>query len=49
MVSFVLNGKPVAADADSQTPLLWIIRDHIGLTVHGRTRAGGSECVNSEW
>jgi isoquinoline 1-oxidoreductase alpha subunit len=32
MVSFVLNGKPVAADANSQTPLLWIIRDHIGLT-----------------
>lgn len=32
MVSFVLNGKPVAADADPQTPLLWIVRDHIGLT-----------------
>ena len=32
MVSFVLNGKPVAADAEPQTPLLWIIRDHIGLT-----------------
>ena len=32
MVSFVLNGKPVATDADPQTPLLWIVRDHIGLT-----------------
>jgi isoquinoline 1-oxidoreductase alpha subunit len=32
MVSFVLNGKAVAADAEPQTPLLWIIRDHIGLT-----------------
>jgi len=32
MVSFVLNGKPVAADADPQTPLLWVIRDHLGLT-----------------
>ena len=32
MVSFVLNGKPVTADADRQTPLLWIIRDQIGLT-----------------
>src|SRR4030088_1543756 len=32
MVSFVLNGKPVTADADPQTPLLWVIRDHIGLT-----------------
>ena len=32
MASFILNGKAVAADADAQTPLLWIIRDHIGLT-----------------
>jgi len=32
MASFILNGKPVAADADPRTPLLWIIRDHIGLT-----------------
>src|SRR5246500_1539069 len=32
MVSFVLNGKPVAADAAPQTPLLWVIREHIGLT-----------------
>ena len=32
MASFILNGKAVAADADPQTPLLWIIRDHIGLT-----------------
>src|SRR5712672_2622392 len=32
MVSFVLNGKPVAAAADPQTPLLWAIRDLAGLT-----------------
>jgi isoquinoline 1-oxidoreductase alpha subunit len=32
MVSFVLNGKPATANADPQTPLLWVIRDHIGLT-----------------
>ena len=32
MASFILNGKAVAADADPQTPHLWIIRDHIGLT-----------------
>jgi len=32
MASFILNGKPVAADADPQTPLLWIVRDHVGLT-----------------
>jgi len=32
MVSFTLNDKPVSVDADSDTPLLWVIRDHIGLT-----------------
>jgi isoquinoline 1-oxidoreductase alpha subunit len=32
MASFTLNGKQVSADADPKTPLLWVIRDHIGLT-----------------
>jgi isoquinoline 1-oxidoreductase subunit alpha len=32
MVSFVLNGRTVSAEAEPQTPLLWVIRDHIGLT-----------------
>ena len=32
MVSFVLNDKRVSVDADPATPLLWIIRDHVGLT-----------------
>ena len=32
MASFTLNNKEVSADADPQTPLLWVIRDHIGLT-----------------
>jgi isoquinoline 1-oxidoreductase alpha subunit len=32
MASFMLNGKQVSADADPQTPLLWVIRDHVGLT-----------------
>ena len=32
MVSFTLNGKPVSADAEPSTPLLWVIRDHVGLT-----------------
>jgi isoquinoline 1-oxidoreductase alpha subunit len=32
LVQFVLNGGPVRADADPQTPLLWVLRDHIGLT-----------------
>ena len=31
-VAFTLNGKPQTVDADPQTPLLWVIRDTIGLT-----------------
>jgi len=32
MVSFTLNDKWVSVDADPKTPLLWVIRDHVGLT-----------------
>src|SRR4029453_4537475 len=32
MVAFTLNDKPVSVQADPSTPLLWIIRDHVGLT-----------------
>ncbi len=32
MVSFTLNDKRVSVDADPKTPLLWVIRDHVGLT-----------------
>ena len=32
MVSFTLNDKRVSVDADANTPLLWVIRDHVGLT-----------------
>ena len=32
MVSFTLNNQPVAADAAPGTPLLWVVRDHVGLT-----------------
>ena len=28
----VVNGTKHAVDADPQTPLLWVIRDHVGLT-----------------
>lgn len=31
-VSFTLNGKPVTLDADPDMPLLWAVRDEIGLT-----------------
>jgi isoquinoline 1-oxidoreductase alpha subunit len=31
-VSFTLNGKPVSLDVDPDMPLLWAIRDFVGLT-----------------
>ena len=31
-VSFNLNGKQVAAQAEPDTPMLWVIRDELGLT-----------------
>lgn len=31
MIKFTLNGKDVALDVDPDTPLLWVIRDEIGL------------------
>ncbi len=30
--SFTLNGAPTEVDVDSSTPLLWVLRDHLGLT-----------------
>ena len=32
MVSFTLNDRQVSVDAQPTTPLLWVIRDHVGLT-----------------
>lgn len=32
MTSFTLNGQPVTVNAEDATPLLWVIRDDIGLT-----------------
>jgi isoquinoline 1-oxidoreductase subunit alpha len=32
MVEFELNGERVAVDAPGETPLLWVLRDHLGLT-----------------
>ncbi len=31
-VSFKVNGKPQSVEADPSTPLLWVLRDHLGLT-----------------
>jgi aerobic-type carbon monoxide dehydrogenase small subunit (CoxS/CutS family) len=27
-----INGQPTAVEADADTPLLWVLRDHLGLT-----------------
>ena len=32
MVKLVVNGKSVAVDAEPETPLLWVLRDKLGLT-----------------
>ena len=32
MTAFSVNGKQVNLDVDPSTPLLWVIRDHLGLT-----------------
>lgn len=32
MVTFTINSRPVAFDGDDGTPLLWVIRDTLGLT-----------------
>ena len=31
-VKFTVNGKAQSSDADPSTPLLWVLRDHLGLT-----------------
>jgi len=32
MISFSVNSKAVTFDGDDDTPLLWVLRDHIKLT-----------------
>ncbi|MCL4471785.1 MAG: (2Fe-2S)-binding protein [Sulfuricella sp.] len=32
MISFIVNGKPHTVDAATDTPLLWVLRDALGLT-----------------
>jgi isoquinoline 1-oxidoreductase alpha subunit len=32
MTQLNVNGRPVTVDADPSTPLLWALRDHLGLT-----------------
>src|SRR3972149_10814004 len=32
MVAFTINGKPVSVEAETDAPLLWVIREHLKLT-----------------
>jgi isoquinoline 1-oxidoreductase subunit alpha len=32
MISLNINGKPVQVDAEGDTPLLWVLRDHLEMT-----------------
>jgi len=32
MVTFTVNGQAVTVDAAADTPLLWVLRDHLGVT-----------------
>ena len=32
MISLNVNGKPMQADASDDTPLLWVLRDHLNMT-----------------
>src|SRR5262245_60854520 len=31
-ISFILNGTGTTVEVDPRTPLLWVLRDHLGLT-----------------
>lgn len=31
MTSFTINGKPITVDVEEDTPLLWVLRDTLGL------------------
>ena len=32
MITLKVNGKSMQVDADPDTPLLWVLRDHLGMT-----------------
>jgi aerobic-type carbon monoxide dehydrogenase small subunit (CoxS/CutS family) len=32
MISFSVNGRPATVDTDPDTPLLWVLREQLGLT-----------------
>ncbi len=47
MITLTINKKPYKVDADPDTPLLWVLRDHLGLvgTKYGCGVAQCGACV----
>jgi len=43
MVTFTVNSSPVSFDGDGDTPLLWVLRDHLKLT-GTKFGCGGGHC-----
>lgn len=43
MASLQINGKSMSVDAPGDTPLLWVLRDHLGLT-GTKFGCGGAHC-----
>jgi len=43
MISFKVNAKTVSFEGDAKTPLLWVLRDHLGLT-GSKFACGIGEC-----
>jgi isoquinoline 1-oxidoreductase alpha subunit len=39
MTNFELNGKAVSVDASPDTPLLWVLRDHLGSEITAKRPA----------
>ena len=43
MISFRVNKRPVNVDVDPSTPLLWVLRDNLGLTGTKLVQAMGND------
>lgn len=43
MANLQINGKSMSVDAPGDTPLLWVLRDHLGLT-GTKFGCGGAHC-----
>lgn len=42
MIEFTLDGGPIALEVDKGTPLLWVLREQVGLT---GTKFGCTRCT----